>query len=178
MKISVIFLLLMIAIAGCTDKDLGVADPTTAATPVPAIISSHATTIPTSNPPTPRPTTIVTTKTIAPQASGKPLAAPVTLTGVGNQIVRFSTVAPGTVALKIKYPYSACTYVGCSKPVENCEEKQLVFALAGKSIDTNLVYKPIASSVDTTKTFNLLSPGGYSISVKSCNQWQIVVSNA
>jgi len=103
-----------------------------------------------------------------PEEIASPLESPVTLSGVGNEMVWFDTVAPGMVTFRIKY--------GGPQYVKNCEEKRLMVMLAGASIDTTLVSTGSGSYKTLTKTFNLLSPGRYSLSVKGCYEWQITVS--
>ena len=111
-------------------------------------------------------TTPAATAFPTPEEIKSPMAESVILTGVGSQIVWFDTVRPGIVTFKMR-PYAGPQYV------KNCENTGFVVKLAGKSIDTQLYPSHPAS---TTKTFNLLSPGRYSLTVKSCEQWAITVS--
>lgn len=99
-----------------------------------------------------------------------PMAAPITLTGVGNQIVRFETVAPGTVQFKMRNGYG-------SQTVKNCEEKYFSVMLAGSSVDMPIYDQGMALSI-VTRTANIINPGPYSLSVKSCGQWEIKIDNA
>jgi len=97
------------------------------------------------------------------------IAQPITLTGVGNQIVWFETQAPGVVNFKMRYS------AGLGE-VKNCEEKKFEVSLAGKSVDTKLYSGGSGSTQNPVRTFNLLSPSRYSLSVKGCWGWQITVS--
>jgi hypothetical protein len=97
-----------------------------------------------------------------------PMEAPITLSGVGNEMVWFDTQEPGVVNFKIRY--------GGPQYVKNCEEDKLVVTLAGASIDTTLVSTGSGSYKTLTRSFNLLPPGRYSLSVKGCYEWQITVS--
>jgi hypothetical protein len=96
-----------------------------------------------------------------------PLATPVTLTGLGNQIVWFEAAHPGVVTLKIR-PYSG------PQEVKNCEVTRSSIMLAGKSIDQNI---PMGVGLSQfTRTATLPSAGRYSLTVKSCYTWEITVS--
>jgi hypothetical protein len=97
-----------------------------------------------------------------------PLAAPVTLTGLGNQIVWFEAVRPGVVTFKMRNGFG-------SQVIKNCEEKYFRVALAGKSIDSVLYDKGMALT-GVTRTATIPLAGRYSLTVKSCGQWEITVS--
>ena len=102
-----------------------------------------------------------------PSISG-PLAAPVMLTGVGNDIVWFEVAHPGIVTIKMRNGFG-------SQVVKNCEEKYFRVALAGKSIDSVIYDKGMALST-VTRTATIPLEGRYSLSVKSCGQWEIKIS--
>jgi len=131
------------------------------------------TTVPTTVPrvtetfPTPKEITVTSEGPVAGSISG-PLATPVTLTGVGNDIVWFEAVRPGIVTIKMRNGFG-------SQVVKNCEEKYFRVALAGKSIDSVLYDKGMALST-VIKTATIPLEGRYSLSVKSCGQWEIKIS--
>ncbi|MCK9579374.1 MAG: hypothetical protein M0Q92_02850 [Methanoregula sp.] len=106
-----------------------------------------------------------------PTTSPKPLSAQAVLKGVGSKIVWFETVAPGEVKIKFK------TDPDVSR-VKNCDLKDTRLDLAGTSVDANLYPGPrVGERLTDIKTVNLIFPGRYSLSVKSCSGWIITVDN-
>jgi hypothetical protein len=126
--------------------------------------------------------TVVTTRTIpaltktpAPTiAPSKPVASPVTVNGTSGKIMRFKTDTPGIVKFTIKYAGGTLddSREGCSR------DDRAVIRLAGSSIDTSL-YNGLATETYTgTTTFNLISPGSYSLTTRGCYNWEVVIDNA
>jgi hypothetical protein len=156
--------------AGCTDEELGVTPPPTTTAIATAI------TVPTTTP-TPEPTlfipeytnppaTTVETKPVKP-----PLPSPVQGSGLGFGIVGFTTEGPGAVRIKINY-------TSAWGNVTNCDEETYSVKLAGKSIDQRLFYGIVDNPHDQKTTFNLISPGYYTLSVRGCHGWKIDLDNA
>jgi len=183
--LSVLVFTVLVMIAGCIE--LAAQAPVTPV-PVAPRVSQESGDIQlmsnvrmTTAPPTPQPVvTVKTTATKAPSAtrSGGPMAAPVTLKGFGNEIVWFETVGSGVVSFKIK-EMGGCKYGICAKKVDNCDEKKFVVKLAGASVDSTLLSVTEGGPGTTaTKTFNLINPDQYSLSVRSCTEWEVVVGNA
>ena len=166
-----IFLLMVtIIIAGCvSESPKKVAPPITSTIiPTPANPTTHTqekVTI----------TTVITTKkTPTPTAApSKPIASPVSVNGTSGKILRFSTVAPGIVKFTIKYAGNL------NKNNDECSDNdRAVIRLAGASTDTAL-YNGMAKSTYTgTTTYNLISPGNYSLTTRGCYDWQVTIDNA
>jgi hypothetical protein len=126
-------------------------------------------------------TTVMATKTPpAPTAvpktvPSKPMVSPVVVNGTSGSILRFQTVAPGVVKFTIHY--------GGGEKINNNGDKCTDFPLAslrlaGSSIDASL-YSGVATSEYTgTTTFNLVSPGHYSLTTRGCYSWKVDIDNA
>ena len=179
MKYLLIIVLLVASgfVAGCTGESKEKVSP---------VITSAVVTAPAIPPiQTQKPGTVtkmVTTKTIpaptktpAPtMAPSKPVASPVTVNGTSGKIMRFQTDAPGIVKFTIRYAggTSDDSREGCSR------DDRAVLRLAGSSIDTGL-YNGLATETYTgTTTFNLISPGSYSLTTRGCYDWEVVIDNA
>jgi hypothetical protein len=92
---------------------------------------------------------------------------------MSGNIMRFQTVASGIVKFTIHYNSD----LGYDQ--EWCSEYPRAFIrLAGASIETTL-YNDVSTSAYTgTTTFNLISPGNYSLSTTGCFGWQVDIDNA
>jgi hypothetical protein len=172
MKYRLVIVLLMasVIIAGCASES-----PKNVAPPV---ISTVIT--PSAMPTTPAQervtiTTVITTKkTPAPTAAPtNPIASPISVNGTSGKILRFYTVAPGIVKFTIQYAGNL------NKNNDVCSDNdRAVIRLAGASTDTAL-YNGVATSTYTgTTTYNLISPGNYSLTTRGCYDWQVDIDNA
>jgi hypothetical protein len=179
MKYLLIIVLLVASgfVAGCTGESKEKVSPviTSAVVTAPAIPP-----IQTQKPGTV--TTMVTTRTVpaptktpAPTiAPSKPVASPVTVNGTSGKILRFHTDAPGIVKFTILYEGGTPddSREGCAK------DDRASIRLAGASIDTSL-YNGLATETYTgTTTFNLISPGSYSLTTRGCYDWKVAIDNA
>ncbi|RPI38688.1 MAG: hypothetical protein EHM53_08310 [Methanoregulaceae archaeon] len=125
-------------------------------------------------------TSVVTTKplttkmTTAPTViPSKPIPSPVTVNGTSGRMWRFFTVAPGIVKFTIQYMGNYDnSREGCSK------DDRAFIRLAGSSIDTTLHNGPARDTYTGTATYNLISPGNYSLTTKGCLDWRVVIDNA
>jgi hypothetical protein len=119
-------------------------------------------------------TTIIPTKTVAPTTlttpAGPAVPTPIKLSGIGSKMVYFETKEPGEVKFKIYYNISEGEYLKCTDDVA-------LFRLAGTYNDNTLYYGPVYKLHDGIHTLNLLFPGRYSITVKGCWGWNIVIDN-
>lgn len=171
----IVILVAIIIIAGCTGESKGKVTPeftsvvvtAPAIPPAPAQKTVEITTVVTTKVvPTP-------TKTPAPtKAPSKPIPSLVTVNGSSGYIMRFSTVAPGIVKFTIHYN-SALGNKGefCSK------NDRAIIRLAGASTDKTL-YNGLAKTAHTeTTTYNLISPGNYSLSTSGCYGWRVDIGN-
>ena len=169
----IVFLVAILFFAGCVSESKVKVTPaitstviTTPAIPVtPAQKMVKITTVATTRP--------ATTKTTLAEAPSKPIASPVTVNGTSGRIMRFSTVAPGNVKFTIHYAgnYDS-SREGCAK------DDRAFIRLAGSSIDTSLYNGEARSTYSGTKTYNLISPGNYSLSTQGCFDWQVTIDNA
>jgi hypothetical protein len=153
--------------AGCTDEDLGVTAPAT-----PAVTLPPVTMAPTS---LPAPSTLITTSppviTITATPVKPPLPSPIDESGIGTRMIKFTTVGPGSVQIKINYTSDLGN-------ITNCYEETYSVNLAGKSIDQRLFYAKVDEWHNQKTTFNLISPGDYSLTVRGCYGWKMDVDNA
>jgi hypothetical protein len=179
MKYLLIVVLLVVSgfVAGCTGE---------AKEKVPPVITSAVATAPALPPVQTQKmgtvTTMVTTRTIpapaktpAPTiAPSKPVASPVTVNGTSGHIMRFQTDGPGIVKFTINYAGGTPdeSREGCAK------DDRAVIRLAGSSIDTSLYNGPAKETYRGTATFNLISPGSYSLTTRGCYNWEVVIDNA
>jgi hypothetical protein len=121
-------------------------------------------------------TTVVTTNkaqtpTMAPQ---KPIESPFQVNGTSGKIMRFYTVAPGIV--KITFKYGGGKF---DKNREGCaKDDRASIRLVGASIDTSLYNGATTSKYSETTTYNLVSPGNYSLTTRGCYDWRVVIDNA
>ena len=179
MKYLLIIVLLVASgfVAGCTGESKEKVSPViTSAVVTPPAISP----IQTQKPGTV--TKMVTTRTIpaptktpAPTtAPAKPVASPLTVNGTSGKILRFRTDGPGIVKFTINY--------GGGTPADNREgcakDDRASLILAGASIDTSLYNGPATETYTGTMTFNLISPGSYSLTTRGCYNWEVVIDNA
>jgi hypothetical protein len=115
------------------------------------------------------------TKTPAPTtAPSKPVASPLTVNGTSGKILRFHTDAPGIVKFTIHYKGGTRddSREGCAK------DDRASLRLAGASIDTPLYNGPATETYTGTTTFNLISPGSYSLTTWGCYNWKVAIENA
>ena len=117
------------------------------------------------------PTTITSVTTTGASSPGLAIPSPLTFRGIGSKIIYFDTKAPGNVKFRIYYNLSEGEDLKCSEEVTR-------FQLAGKSVDTTLYYGKVYHLHDAVHTFNLLTPGQYSIMVKGCWGWNMLIDNA
>ena len=170
----ILFIVLLVAaiiIAGCASESKENLSP--------EITSAVGTTSATPTIPTQKMveiTTMVTIKTIPTptKAPSKPVASPVTVNGASGNIMRFHTDAPGIVKFTINYAGGTLdeNREGCSR------DDRASLTLAGAAIDTSL-YNGVATETYTgIATFNLISPGSYSLTTRGCDNWKVVIDNA
>jgi hypothetical protein len=171
-----------ILISGCTDINHGVTKPTSQimvfTTPeTPALTQLEETTIPsqapvlvTTIPPTTAPVTDITIAPTTlsgadgcPACSGSsPIPKPITLKGDGDGLVFFEAAAPGTVNFT----------VSTSKD-KSCTDDQIGFKLAGTSICNSME----RSFSGRFTNIDLPNSGKYSITIRGCQSWKIVIKN-
>jgi len=179
MKYLLIIVLLVASgiFAGCTGESKEKVSP---------VITSAAVTAPTvpavQTQKTAPVTTIATTKTIPATtktpvptlAPSKPFASPVTVNGTSGRMMKFHTDAPGTVKFTIRYEGGSFddSREGCAK------DDRASLRLAGASIDTPLYNGVASEQYSGTATFNLISPGSYSLSTRGCYNWEVTIDNA
>jgi len=172
----IVLLGLTVIIAGCASESLkspasGIPSPVITPSKIPTTTEKQTVKI----------TTVVATKTPpAPTAApapapSKPMVSPVVVNGTSGNILRFQTVAPGVVKFTIHYGGGTVTYNDGDK----CSDYPLAsIRLAGSSIDASL-YSGVATSEYTgTTTFNLVSPGHYSLTTRGCYSWEVDIDNA
>lgn len=169
-----LFIVLLVAItgiAGCAgeSKENGAPGITSAPVTTPSTPAIHTQKIV-------RITTPVTTKTVPTptEALLKPVARPVTVNGTPGKMMRFQTDGPGIVKFTINYAGGTPdeSREGCAK------DDRAVIRLAGSSIDTSLYNGPAKETYRGTATFNLISPGSYSLTTRGCYNWEVVIDNA
>lgn len=106
----------------------------------------------------------------------KPMAAAATLQGkAGVDSESFTVQAPGEISINWHYwaSYGEVTTGNCRETKGTARAN-----LVGKSIDVSLFTCGASSACKETKTFNIITPGTYSIEVDGCNGWRAVVDNA
>ena len=87
--------------------------------------------------------------------------------------MRFSTVAPGIVKFTIHY------HAGLGDKGEFCaDDDRATIRLAGASIDKTLYSDATKTAYAGTTTYNLISPGKYSLTTRGCYGWQVEIDNA
>jgi hypothetical protein len=166
-----IFLLIaIISVAGCISESKEKATPViTSPVITPSVIPTTAaqkmikttTVVPTKTTPTP---------TVVPS---KPIASPVTVNGTSGHTMRFYTVAPGIVKFTIRYSSSL------GDKGEFCsDDDRAIIRLAGASTDKTLYNDVAKNQYSGTTTYNLISPGNYSLTTKGCYGWQVNIDNA
>lgn len=166
----IVFLMATIIIAGCVSESPNhVAPPITSTVisppAIPTTLAQEKITI----------TTVMTTKkTPAPTAApSKPIASPVTVNGTSGKILRFYTVAPGIVKFTIQYAGNL------NKNNDVCSDNdRAIIRLAGASTDTALYNGEAKNTYAGTTTYNLISPGNYSLTTQGCYDWKVDINNA
>jgi len=162
---GLIFLILLILIAGCVQSQP--VTSTTAPSQAP-VTTAHPATSPPASVTTTAPTPVQTTATPA----LKPLPSPVALKGIGSDFAEFTTRAPGKVSVKWGYGDS---YGG---PVPFCKVEGFSGYLSGPSFESALFGTGTNRGKSGSMTFNLISPGTYKIKVTGCYGWEVTVNNA
>jgi hypothetical protein len=100
----------------------------------------------------------------------EPLTKTVTMHGSGDNVERFSTVAPGKIVFNINYnsAYQSST---------TCSEKVFSVRLNGKTIDTIIFKGNSWSSYDETIPFQIVEPQDINVEITGCNNYYITISN-
>jgi hypothetical protein len=166
----IVLLMATIVVAGCvSESPKNVAPPVTSTVishpPIPTTPAQEKVTI----------TTVMTTKkTPAPTAApSKPIESPVTVNGTSGKILRFYTVAPGIVKFTIQYAGNL------NKNNDVCSDNdRAIIRLAGASTDTALYNGVAKNAYAGTTTYNLISPGNYSLTTQGCYDWKVDINNA
>jgi hypothetical protein len=185
MKYLLFIFLLVAALtsAGCTDAEHGVTTPTPQIVYVTVLVTPTSTQIIKTAAPTQAPI-LYTTKqtTILPSAAGcptfvgsMPIPSPIALSGVGDGMVFFETVAPG------KVKFNVATYSPSPKD-DSCTDSQISFQLAGTSGCNSIESMQrngrfYGTTTPATIPIDLPNGGKYSITTKGCYRWQIIITN-
>ena len=99
-----------------------------------------------------------------PASSGmSPIPKPITLNGTGEALVYFDAAAPGNV-----------TITASATKVEGCDDDLMGFRLVGKSTCNSIER---SFSLGTTSVI-LPNSGKYSVTVRGCRKWKILIKNS